>query len=73
MNFFKFVQENHAYWHFHELGISDRHEIRNMTRLNVKVGLKELLSFDGIQVRLGHVGRRVDYMKLDVENDEWQV
>lgn len=68
-----FLQETDQHWDFRELGVSGKVESRNMTKGISDIGVKQFLPVDRIMDMLGHRGRWIDYVKIDVEGDEWGV
>ena len=58
--------------YFHNIGISER-AIKYLRKNGTFEFMEELLPFRYLVRMLGHQGRRIDYLKIDIENSEWIV
>ncbi|CAL4075366.1 unnamed protein product, partial [Meganyctiphanes norvegica] len=60
----------HSRLHFHLLGLSDKNE--RMKSPHHEAHYLDLRTLDQIQKELGHVGRTINYLKIDIEGAEWK-
>ncbi|CAL4165780.1 unnamed protein product, partial [Meganyctiphanes norvegica] len=64
------VKDLHSRQHYHLLGLSDKNE--RMKNPHHEAQYLEMRTLDQIQKELGHEGRTIHYLKIDIEGAEWK-